>query len=211
MCLKGLPREHVHHLECPPGCHAAGPAFEARALGRRSLLGILTRHRSTNFSRRAEPLRLLRLLFPPLAATAARRPAACFSNAGDLPAEDGQRFMRLDASVESALNVLPSNSDAATSFSLFGLLNKAVTPMGKALLKAGGVLAAGCWFVAADRCCGSTCVVPLLRVLQRGWQAGRAGGRGCAGSGMQCRRQQGDVQPGDSCTPPPHPSLRRPG
>ncbi|PSC71954.1 DNA mismatch repair MSH2 [Micractinium conductrix] len=55
--------------------------------------------------------------------------------AGDLPAEDGQRFMRLDASVESALNVLPSNSDAATSFSLFGLLNKAVTPMGKALLK----------------------------------------------------------------------------
>lgn len=45
--------------------------------------------------------------------------------------------MRLDAAVESALNVLPSNTDAATSFSLYGLLNKAQTAMGKALLKVG--------------------------------------------------------------------------
>ncbi len=43
--------------------------------------------------------------------------------------------MQLDAAVESALNVLPSNTDAASSFSLYGLLNKAHTPMGKALLK----------------------------------------------------------------------------
>lgn len=43
--------------------------------------------------------------------------------------------MQLDAAVESALNVLPSNTDAASSFSLYGLLNKACTPMGKALLK----------------------------------------------------------------------------
>jgi hypothetical protein len=43
--------------------------------------------------------------------------------------------MQLDAAVESALNVLPSNTDAASSFSLYGLLNKAYTPMGKALLK----------------------------------------------------------------------------
>ncbi|KAL4440412.1 hypothetical protein ABPG75_003413 [Micractinium tetrahymenae] len=50
-------------------------------------------------------------------------------------AEEGS-FMRLDAAVESALNVLPSNTDAATSFSLYGLLNKAQTAMGKALLKA---------------------------------------------------------------------------
>ncbi|KAL4431744.1 hypothetical protein ABPG77_002960 [Micractinium sp. CCAP 211/92] len=49
--------------------------------------------------------------------------------------EEGS-FMRLDAAVESALNVLPSNTDAATSFSLYGLLNKAQTAMGKALLKA---------------------------------------------------------------------------
>lgn len=51
--------------------------------------------------------------------------------------------MQLDAAVESALNVLPSNSDASTSFSLYGLLNKAQTAMGKALLKVGGVRAGG--------------------------------------------------------------------
>lgn len=45
--------------------------------------------------------------------------------------------MQLDAAVESALNVLPSNTDASSSFSLYGLLNKAHTPMGKALLKVG--------------------------------------------------------------------------
>lgn len=43
--------------------------------------------------------------------------------------------MQLDAAVETALNVLPSNTDASSSFSLYGLLNKAHTPMGKALLK----------------------------------------------------------------------------
>lgn len=58
-------------------------------------------------------------------------------DAGDLPLEeDTSEHMRMDAAVESALNVLPSNTDAATSFSLFGLLNKAQTAMGKALLKA---------------------------------------------------------------------------
>lgn len=46
--------------------------------------------------------------------------------------------MRVDASVEAALNLLPSNTDSATSFSLYGLLNKAQSPMGKALLKVGG-------------------------------------------------------------------------
>lgn len=51
-------------------------------------------------------------------------------------AEAEGSFMRLDAAVESALNVLPTNTDAATSFSLYGLLNKAQTAMGKALLKA---------------------------------------------------------------------------
>ncbi len=45
--------------------------------------------------------------------------------------------MRVDAAVEVALNLLPSNTDSATSFSLFGLLNKAQSPMGKALLKVG--------------------------------------------------------------------------
>ena len=45
--------------------------------------------------------------------------------------------MRVDASVEVALNLLPSNTDSATSFSLYGLLNKAQSPMGKALLKVG--------------------------------------------------------------------------
>lgn len=48
-----------------------------------------------------------------------------------------QQAMRVDAAVEVALNLLPSNTDSATSFSLFGLLNKAQSPMGKALLKVG--------------------------------------------------------------------------
>lgn len=43
--------------------------------------------------------------------------------------------MQLDAAVQSALNVLPNNTDASTSFSLYGLLNKAHTAMGKSLLK----------------------------------------------------------------------------
>ena len=53
----------------------------------------------------------------------------------------------MDAAVEAALNLLPSNTDSATSFSLFGLLNKAQSPMGKALLKVGagqsGLVVAG--------------------------------------------------------------------
>lgn len=60
-----------------------------------------------------------------------------------LAAAEGS-FMRLDAAVESALNVLPTNTDAATSFSLYGLLNKAQTAMGKALLKAGAAPRQGC-------------------------------------------------------------------
>jgi DNA mismatch repair ATPase MutS len=58
--------------------------------------------------------------------------------AGGAPADVApqQQAMRVDASVEAALNLLPSNTDSATSFSLYGLLNKAQSPMGKALLKA---------------------------------------------------------------------------
>ncbi|KAI7843327.1 hypothetical protein COHA_003025 [Chlorella ohadii] len=58
--------------------------------------------------------------------------------AGGAPADVApqQQAMRVDAAVEVALNLLPSNTDSATSFSLFGLLNKAQSPMGKALLKA---------------------------------------------------------------------------
>ncbi|KAI3431433.1 hypothetical protein D9Q98_004485 [Chlorella vulgaris] len=57
---------------------------------------------------------------------------------GGAPADDAahELHMQLDAAVETALNVLPSNTDASSSFSLYGLLNKAHTPMGKALLKA---------------------------------------------------------------------------
>jgi DNA mismatch repair ATPase MutS len=52
-------------------------------------------------------------------------------------AADGGAHMQLDAAVQSALNVLPSNTDASSSFSLYGLLNKAQTAMGKGLLKVG--------------------------------------------------------------------------
>ena len=52
--------------------------------------------------------------------------------------------MQLDAAVLSALNVLPSNTDASSSFSLYGLLNKAQTAMGKALLKVGPRPGGGC-------------------------------------------------------------------
>lgn len=76
------------------------------------------------------------------AAPAAAHPALSHppSAAGGAPADvapQQQAAMRVDASVEAALNLLPSNTDAATSFSLYGLLNKAQSPMGKALLKAG--------------------------------------------------------------------------
>ncbi len=57
--------------------------------------------------------------------------------AGGAPADVAGAHMQLDAAVQSALNVMPSNEDASNSFSLFGLLNKAQTAMGKALLKVG--------------------------------------------------------------------------
>lgn len=43
--------------------------------------------------------------------------------------------MRLDAAAVRALNVLKSKTDASDTFSLFGLLNRGKTPMGKRLLK----------------------------------------------------------------------------
>ena len=47
---------------------------------------------------------------------------------------DTGRYMRLDASALRALNVLPERSDGPSSFSLYGLLNKCRTPMGRRLL-----------------------------------------------------------------------------
>ena len=45
------------------------------------------------------------------------------------------RFMRVDASAQRALNVFPSRTDAADTFSLYGLLNRCRTAMGKRLLR----------------------------------------------------------------------------
>ena len=88
---------------------------------------------------------------PPLAAAAAANCLLlprCAPAAGGAPVDVApqQQAMRVDAAVEAALNLLPSNTDSATSFSLFGLLNKAQSPMGKALLKVGAawVLWVGC-------------------------------------------------------------------
>ena len=48
---------------------------------------------------------------------------------------DMGRYMRLDAAAQRALNVLKSKTDANDNFSLYGLLNRARTAMGKRLLK----------------------------------------------------------------------------
>jgi DNA mismatch repair ATPase MutS len=50
---------------------------------------------------------------------------------------DSGRYMRLDAAAQRALNVLKSKLDANDNFSLFGLLNRAKTPMGKRLCRVG--------------------------------------------------------------------------
>ena len=46
------------------------------------------------------------------------------------------RYMRLDSAAMRALNVLKSKTDSSDTFSLYGLLNRGKTPMGKRLLKA---------------------------------------------------------------------------
>ena len=48
---------------------------------------------------------------------------------------DMGRFMRLDAAAQRALNVMKTKFDANDNFSLYGLMSKARTTMGKRLLK----------------------------------------------------------------------------
>ena len=50
---------------------------------------------------------------------------------------DMGRYMRLDAAAQRALNVMKTKLDANDSFSLYGLMNRARTTMGKRLLKVG--------------------------------------------------------------------------
>ena len=50
---------------------------------------------------------------------------------------DSGRYMRLDAAAQRALNVLRGRADANDTFSLYGLLNRGRTPMGKRLCKVG--------------------------------------------------------------------------
>ncbi len=45
-------------------------------------------------------------------------------------------FMRLDAAAQRALNVMKTKFDANDNFSLYGLMSRARTSMGKRLLKA---------------------------------------------------------------------------
>ena len=49
---------------------------------------------------------------------------------------DMGRFMRLDAAAQRALNVMKTKFDANDNFSLYGLMSRARTSMGKRLLKA---------------------------------------------------------------------------
>jgi DNA mismatch repair protein MSH2 len=83
------------------------------------------------------------------------RPAAAYALAGLLshsalmsdPAGHGRhtlalhdpgRFMRLDAAALRALNVLPQRGDGPGGFSLYSLMCRARTPMGKRLLRVCG-------------------------------------------------------------------------
>ena len=50
---------------------------------------------------------------------------------------DMGRYMRLDAAAQRVLNVMKTKLDANDSFSLYGLMNRARTTMGKRLLKVG--------------------------------------------------------------------------
>lgn len=45
------------------------------------------------------------------------------------------RYMRIDAAAQRALNILRSRTDASDTFSLYGLMNRGKTAMGKRLLK----------------------------------------------------------------------------
>ena len=45
------------------------------------------------------------------------------------------KFMRIDAAAQKALNIMSSKTDAAATFSLYGLMNRCRTAMGKRLLK----------------------------------------------------------------------------
>ena len=49
---------------------------------------------------------------------------------------DMGRYMRLDAAAQRALNVMKTKFDANDNFSLYGLMSRARTSMGKRLLKA---------------------------------------------------------------------------
>jgi DNA mismatch repair protein MSH2 len=45
------------------------------------------------------------------------------------------RYMRVDAAASRALNVLPQRLDGSANFSLYGIMARAKTAMGKRLLK----------------------------------------------------------------------------
>jgi hypothetical protein len=51
-----------------------------------------------------------------------------------------RRYMRIDAAASRALNVLPQRLDGSSSFSLYGIMARGKTAMGKRLLKAAMLL-----------------------------------------------------------------------
>ncbi|KAJ9510060.1 hypothetical protein QJQ45_011708 [Haematococcus lacustris] len=57
-------------------------------------------------------------------------------NKWELGLYDSCQYMRLDAAAQRALNVFPTRLDASSSFSLYGLLNRGRTAMGKRRLRA---------------------------------------------------------------------------
>lgn len=66
---------------------------------------------------------------------------------------DMGRYMRLDAAAQRALNVMKTKFDANDNFSLYGLMSRARTSMGKRLLKAS--CSATC---SSVQCCSYCCL-----------------------------------------------------
>lgn len=92
---------------------------------------------------------------------------------------DMGRYMRLDAAAQRALNVMKTKFDANDNFSLYGLMSRARTSMGKRLLKASYlcVLFHVCAHIQGSRhqhgpcfvfmtgwCCSTTCKLWAARV-----------------------------------------------
>lgn len=73
--------------------------------------------------------------------------------------------MRLDAAASRALNVLPQRLDGASSFSLYGIMARGKTAMGKRLLKVRETSCAGCPSSSSSSEAAAACATPQPWVI----------------------------------------------